>query len=136
MGIPGFGRCPDHQRARVIVIGVLSVLLLLSLGAGSALGASGGEGGTKGWVATDTWRVMNFVVLLVALIFILRKPVSQALARASKISGNSWPAWKPRRPRPKSSWYNIMRNYPNLRAKPKRLSKAISSRAMRPKRKS
>ncbi|MDH3798352.1 MAG: F0F1 ATP synthase subunit B [Desulfobacterales bacterium] len=84
MGIPGFGRWPDHQRARVIVVGVLFALLLLSLGAGNALGASGGEGGTKGWVATDTWRVMNFVVLLVALIFVLRKPISQALSSRIK----------------------------------------------------
>jgi F-type H+-transporting ATPase subunit b len=84
MGIPGFGRWSDHQRARVIVVGVLFVLLLLSMGAGSALGASGGEGGAKGWVATDTWRVMNFVVLVVALIFILRKPISQALSSRIK----------------------------------------------------
>ena len=84
MGIPGFGRCPDHHRARAMVIGVLSVLLLLSLGAGSALGASGGEGGSKGWVATDTWRVMNFVVLVVALFFVLRKPISQALSSRIK----------------------------------------------------
>ena len=84
MGITGFGRRPDHQRARVIVLGVLFVLLLLSMGVGNALGASGGEGGAKGWVATDTWRVMNFVVLLVALIFILRKPISQALSSRIK----------------------------------------------------
>ena len=84
MGFPGFGRWPDQQRARVIVLGVLFVLLLLSMGVGNALGASGGEGGAKGWVATDTWRVMNFVVLLVALIFILRKPISQALSSRIK----------------------------------------------------
>jgi F-type H+-transporting ATPase subunit b len=84
MGIPGFGRWTDHQRARVIVFRVLFVLLLLSMGVGNALGASGGEGGAKGWVATDTWRVMNFVVLVVALIFILRKPISQALSSRIK----------------------------------------------------
>jgi len=84
MGFPGFGRWPDQQRARVIFLGVLFVLLLLSMGVGNALGASGGEGGAKGWVATDTWRVMNFVVLLVALIFILRKPISQALSSRIK----------------------------------------------------
>ena len=84
MGIPGFRRWPGHQRARVIVGGVLFVLLLLSMGVGSALGSSGGEGAAKGWVATDTWRVMNFVVLLAALIFILRKPISQALSSRIK----------------------------------------------------
>jgi len=84
MGIPGFGRLPDHHRARVIVLGVLFVCLLLSLGVGNALGASGGEGGVKHWVATDTWRVMNFVVLVVALFFVLRKPISQALSSRIK----------------------------------------------------
>ena len=38
MRIPDFGRCPDHQRARVIVLGVLFVLLLFSMGVGNALG--------------------------------------------------------------------------------------------------
>ena len=84
MGIPGYGRWPGHQRSRSIIVGLLVVLLSLSMGVVSALGASGGEGGAKGWIATDTWRVMNFVVLLVALIFILRKPVSQALSSRIK----------------------------------------------------
>ena len=38
-----------------------------------------GEGGTKGWVATDSYRVMNFAVLAIGLFLILKKPVSQAL---------------------------------------------------------
>jgi len=84
MGIPGYGRWPGHQRSRSIIVGLLVVLLSLSMGVANALGASGGEGGAKGWIATDTWRVMNFVVLLVALIFILRKPVSQALSSRIK----------------------------------------------------
>lgn len=33
----------------------------------------------KGWVATDTYRVMNFVVLAGVLIFLLRKPVSKTM---------------------------------------------------------
>jgi F-type H+-transporting ATPase subunit b len=84
MRIPGFGRRPGHRNARVIIVGVVIVLLSLSLGIGSALGSSGGETGAKHWVATDTWRVMNFVVLLVALFFILRKPISQALSSRIK----------------------------------------------------
>jgi F-type H+-transporting ATPase subunit b len=84
MGIPGYGRWPGHQSARLIIVGLLVVLLSLSMGVVIALGASGGEGGAKGWIATDTWRVMNFAVLLVALIFILRKPVSQALSSRIK----------------------------------------------------
>ncbi len=45
----------------------------------------GASHGGKGWVATDTYRVMNFLVLAVALIFLLRKPLKQALN--SRISG-------------------------------------------------
>ena len=67
---------------RRILTGV--VLVLLCLGVGTALAASGEGGGGKGWVATDTYRVMNFVVLLVALILILRKPISQALSARIK----------------------------------------------------
>ncbi|MGD9083082.1 MAG: ATP synthase F0 subunit B [Desulfobacterales bacterium] len=47
--------------------------------------AEGGHEGVKGWVATDTYRVMNFTVLVVGLFFLLRKPVSQALD--SRIKG-------------------------------------------------
>jgi F-type H+-transporting ATPase subunit b len=68
----------------VIIAGVVVVLLSLSMGIGSVLASSGGETGAKGWAATDTYRVMNFVVLLVVLIFVLRKPISQALSSRIK----------------------------------------------------
>ena len=67
---------------RGILMGVVLVLLCLAVGTASA--ASGEGGGGKGWVATDTYRVMNFVVLLAALIFLLRKPMSQALSSRIK----------------------------------------------------
>jgi F-type H+-transporting ATPase subunit b len=63
---------------------ILYVLLLLAFSISTALCASG-EGGTKGWVSTDTFRVMNFVVLAVALGFVLRKPLSQALSSRIKV---------------------------------------------------
>ncbi|MBW1724804.1 MAG: F0F1 ATP synthase subunit B [Deltaproteobacteria bacterium] len=44
---------------------------------------SGGE--SKGWMATDTYKVMNFSVLAIGLFFLLRKPTSQALN--SRIKG-------------------------------------------------
>lgn len=50
------------------------VALVLLGTADTALAASG-----KGWVMTDTARVMNFTVLVVLLFLALRKPVSQAL---------------------------------------------------------
>lgn len=84
MRIPGFGRWPGHQRDQLIIVGVVVVLLSLSMGLTNALATSGEETGAKGWVATDTFRVMNFVVLAAALIFILRKPISQTLSSRIK----------------------------------------------------
>jgi len=45
----------------------------------------GGHGAVKHWEKTDTYRVMNFAVLAIALFFLLKKPVSQALN--SRIKG-------------------------------------------------
>ncbi len=59
---------------------ILAVFLFCFVGTVAA--SSEGEGGHeahKGWIATDTYRVMNFTVLVIALFFLLRKPVSQAL---------------------------------------------------------
>ena len=72
------GTVRSHHRKNNQAVIILFVGLLLALSVSTALCASG-EGGTKGWVSTDTFRVMNFVVLVVALVFVLRKPLSQAL---------------------------------------------------------
>ena len=66
---------------RGIFMGVVLVILCLAVGTASA---ASGEGGGKGWVSTDTYRVMNFVVLVAALIFLLRKPMAQALSSRIK----------------------------------------------------
>jgi len=79
----GSGR--PHPAGKFIAVLFLSVLLLGVFSMSTALGASGGEGGSKGWVATDTFRVMNFVVLAVLLIYLLRKPLSQALSSRIKV---------------------------------------------------
>lgn len=55
--------------------GALLTLLLT----GSVLAGSGTAFAAKGWVATDTFRVMNFAVLFFGLFFLLRKPLKQAL---------------------------------------------------------
>ena len=78
---------PEVRRSRCLVI-VMMVVPAVFLFAGIVSAASGGghgETGAKGWVATDTYRVLNFVVLAVALFFILRKPISKALI--SRIEG-------------------------------------------------
>lgn len=84
MGNPGFKRRFGYQSARVIIVAMVAVVVVLTLGMEIVLGSSGAETGAKSWIATDTYRVMNFVVLLVALIFILRKPISQALSSRIK----------------------------------------------------
>ncbi len=63
------------------IIAFISSLSLISF-AGVAFAVSGGGHGpveAKQWLSTDTFRVMNFVVLAVGLFLIIRKPVSQAL---------------------------------------------------------
>jgi F-type H+-transporting ATPase subunit b len=83
MKISGFGRPRLSDKFKVIVF--ILVLLISLISMSTALGSSGGEGGTKHWVSTDTFRVINFAVLAIVLVFILRKPLSQALA--SRITG-------------------------------------------------
>jgi F-type H+-transporting ATPase subunit b len=82
MKFSGFERPFGSKKLRTTLIGVLVVLLCLSFGA--AMASSGGDSGAKGWVKTDWFRVMNFVVLAGVLVFILRKPVSKALSSRIK----------------------------------------------------
>ena len=60
----------------------LLMVALLLFGSTMAIAASGGGHGDeahKGWLATDTYRVMNFAVLAIGLFLVLKKPASQAL---------------------------------------------------------
>ena len=69
------------------VLGGISVVSLVSF-AGIAFASSAGGHGpvmAKEWLNTDWYRVMNFAVLFVGLVFILRKPLSDALN--SRIKG-------------------------------------------------
>ena len=72
MKIPGIS---SSIKRSSIMIFIITALLCFFVGV--ALGSSGGETGPKGWVATDTYRVMNFAVLFFGLFFLLRKPISQ-----------------------------------------------------------
>ena len=82
MKISGTGRSHPTKKNKALIISYVLLFVIFSIS--TALCASG-EGGTKGWVSTDTFRVMNFTVLAVALFFVLRKPLSQALG--SRIKG-------------------------------------------------
>jgi len=78
----------SEQKRRWFFSVIMAVVLLMLICGGVSMASSGGEHGgsaKKGWVATDTYRVMNFSVLAIALFFILRKPMSQALD--SRIKG-------------------------------------------------
>jgi len=57
----------------------LVAVMVLSVGAGLAWAASGGEAAHGGFTSTDGFRVMNFVVLAAVLFFLLRKPIPRAL---------------------------------------------------------
>ena len=76
------------NRKNLIVQKGLTVMVimaaLLFCFVGTTIASSEGNGG-KGWVKTDTYKVMNFGVLAIGLFLILRKPVSQALD--SRIKG-------------------------------------------------
>jgi len=67
---------------------ILFVAVFFVFATASVYASGGGEehgAAPKGWVATDTYRVMNFTVLFVALFLLLRKPVANALG--SRIKG-------------------------------------------------
>jgi F-type H+-transporting ATPase subunit b len=64
----------------------MAVVLMLAVGAAWGASEGGGHGAEAGaedhgihWQATDWARVLNFVVLVVALFIVLRKPVGSAL---------------------------------------------------------
>ena len=82
MKISGFGRLHPFKKNAALVLLILLAFFGLSLS--TALGASGEDAGSKGWASTDWFRVMNFAVLVVALVFVLRKPLSQALGARIK----------------------------------------------------
>ena len=60
---------------------ILSAAAVVLLGfAGAAIASAGGgheAAAPKGWVITDTYKVMNFVVLAAALFYIAKKPVKE-----------------------------------------------------------
>jgi F-type H+-transporting ATPase subunit b len=61
-----------------LILAAVPLVALASSG-GGAHGAEGGNGGGSHWAATDTYKVMNFAVLAIALVFLLKKPLTQAL---------------------------------------------------------
>lgn len=83
MKISDTGRSHPRKNNKAVIILFIGLFLVFSIS--TALCASGEGSGTKGWVSTDTFRVMNFAVLVIALVFVLRKPLSQALSSRIKV---------------------------------------------------
>jgi F-type H+-transporting ATPase subunit b len=80
---------PKSAIKNLLVI-ALVFIGLIAFWSGPAAGSDeaqphGASHGAKGWVATDTYRVINFAILAIGLFFILNKPVAQALS--SRIKG-------------------------------------------------
>ncbi|MBC2695850.1 MAG: ATP synthase F0 subunit B [Desulfobacteraceae bacterium] len=73
MKVPGISS--SMKRNSIMMFIIIAAFMFFSVGV--ALGSAEGEHGPKGWVKTDTYRVMNFSVLFIGLFFLLRKPVSQ-----------------------------------------------------------
>lgn len=85
MNISGIRMKSKLITIRLFMISIAIVIVLSANGV--AIGSSGEgheETGAKGWIATDTYRIINFAVLAIALFFLLRKPASQALGARIK----------------------------------------------------
>ena len=82
MKISGFGGLHRFKKRSVVILLILLFLFCFSIP--TALSASGEDSGAKGWTTTDWFRLMNFAVLAIALVFLLRKPLSQALGARIK----------------------------------------------------
>lgn len=74
MKIPGIRR-----KRYCAIVYVMAVLLFCFVGVAFGSSEVEHEAEAKGWVATDTYRIMNFAVLAGGLFYLLRKPVSKAL---------------------------------------------------------
>ena len=79
MRCSGFHRKYNKKMMLSGLILIVAALLIFNIGAVFASGGGDGEAAPKGWVATDTYRVMNFSVLFIALFLLLRKPAANAL---------------------------------------------------------
>jgi len=75
---------PGVRRPAWILLLVVCVFFFAIAASTYASGGSEHGAEPKGWVNTDTYRVYNFAVLFIALFFILRKPVSNALGARIK----------------------------------------------------
>jgi F-type H+-transporting ATPase subunit b len=72
---------PKPSASTIAMVIAVMIGTVFCFNIGVVMGSSGGgeAAAPKGWVATDTYRVMNFSVLALVLFFLLKKPASKAL---------------------------------------------------------
>lgn len=75
---------PGISRKRTLVVALVILIVAALQFSTIDVAFSSEHAEPKGWAATDTYKVMNFTVLIVALFFLLRKPVAQALSARIK----------------------------------------------------
>ncbi|MGA6924034.1 MAG: ATP synthase F0 subunit B, partial [Desulfosarcina sp.] len=79
MKVPILNGMRSLRAGNGLVLALVAFLLWCGTVAFAASGEGHGDAAAKGWVATDTYRVMNFAVLAIGLFLVLKKPVAQAL---------------------------------------------------------
>ncbi len=65
---------------RIHLVGFFTMVLVLGF---ATLAMAAGDGGNH-WLKTDTYKTINFVLLVVALFFVARKPVSNFFSSRTK----------------------------------------------------
>lgn len=77
----------DELTKKGLKVGFLVLTLVVAL-CGIVWASSGGDGGHGGvhnaWTSNDTWKVLNFGILLVALVFLAKKPVAEFFSSRAK----------------------------------------------------
>ncbi|MCP4023695.1 MAG: F0F1 ATP synthase subunit B [Desulfobacteraceae bacterium] len=73
----------EQQKKQLCAVSLIAVFVLI-LGS-AAWASSDGDGGVhNAWLDIDTWKVLNFGVLVTVLFFLVKKPVAEFFSSRSK----------------------------------------------------
>ncbi len=73
-----------NEMNKRLLQGVFLVATFVFAACGFAWASSEGGGVHNAWLTVDTWKVLNFAVLVVAVFFIARKPVAEFFSSRAK----------------------------------------------------